>query len=1010
MQKLIKFALDRPVTVSMFYLGITLLGLLSLKDLPVELFPPLEYPELIIRTTWEKALPREVEQNVTRYLEEAVASGGETRSIFSRSMEGESLITARYPWGTDMRLMALMARQQLDRVADFLPRNAGRPVIAHKSPENSPFLTLALSGADETALARLADYVVRRRLEQIRGVAYASINGAPRREIYVEYDPLTLKAWGVTPEEIKTALGEANVRAPAGRIKNGHYRLSLRVESVFTDIEQIAGTWVLPAGAPPVPLKKIARVYEGVRERTALTRLNGAPCITVDVYKEAAGNTLTIAAASRAVIDTLQRGLPAVRMDIVKDQSRFIRASVDGMEQSLLIGALLSFAVLFIFLRSRVTPVIIGVAIPVSLLAAFIGMKLFGISVNIIALAGLALGSGMLVDNAIVVLENIHRHLEEGNSPYQAALRGATEVALPVTASTLTTLAVFLPVIFLQDLSGAIFGQQAATASLALIASLLASLTLAPPLFLALHKRFSRRPAHPADKEKQSFLREGYHNLMLLALRWPGRVLGLTALALFLALITLIINERALLPETETREVHVRMRFQPGTDIGYMAGESARWEETGRKAGMAEKIFTRVGRMENLFSAELEPGNNKADVMFGAYKPSTPTMIRRLLQSVPEGLRIQYRVEREQPALRRLTGEATGSLDLFVSGEDPEQLDSLAARLKGKITAALPGVTINSGFFEKVPVWELTVNRERLMRFNISVDDVARVLKETLAGEQATMYHDFDKNIAVISRAPRLYREDIDLLLQTPVTENGRPVSDFVQVRPAMRLRSMDRHNQARVFLLRLTSEEYSLNRMAETTRRVMSRVQWPSGYRAYIGGSWESVMRSARLLLLAFFISVILVYLLLASQFESFRIPFVIMLTVPLALIGVGPALLFTSQTLSIMAFIGLIVVVGIVVNDGIVKIEFIERRRRAGLSMDEAILDAGRVRLRPILMTTVTTVVGLLPLALGWSSGAELQRPMAIAIVGGVSMATLLTLFVLPLLYKILSSKKAG
>lgn len=1004
MKKWIEWTLNRPVTVTMFYLGIVLLGVLSLGDLPVELFPPLQYPELVIRTAYKNALPREVEQNLTRPLEEAVAAGGATHSVFSRSMQGVSWITARYAWGTDMRLTALMVRQQLDRVADYLPRSAGRPVIVHKSPENRPFLTLALSGAGETALARMADYVVRRRLEQIRGVAYAAVNGAPQREIYVEYDPVSLRAWGITPKDIETALSDANVRAPAGRIKNGHYRLSLRVESVFTSVDQIADTWVRPEKGPPLRLKKIARVYEGARDRTSLTRINGAPCVTVDVYKEASGNTLAIAAAARAVIDTLRRNEPRVRMDVVTDQSRFVRAAVDGMEQSLLVGAVLAFAVLFLFLRSRAAPLIIGVTIPVSLLAALIGMKFLGYSVNLISLAGLALGSGMLVDNAIVVLENIHRHLEQGASPFRAALNGTAEVAMPVTASTLTTLAVFLPVIFLQDLSGAIFGEQAATASLALGASLLAALTLAPPLFLFLNKKRAPRGATTGQNRLYSL----YHTLMLRALRYPRQTLGVTALALLIALVSLFFNERSLLPETETRNLHVTMRFAPGTAIGYMSAESRRWERIGRRAARPCYVFSRVGRMENIMLAVEDPGDNSADVLLADGAADARQAAGIITDSLPRGARIRYRVSREQPALRQLAGENADALDIFISGASIEVLDSLSADVARKLRAALPRAAINSGFFEKTPVWELYARRERMARFGVSVDDVARALRASLAGDEATRFHDFDKNIAVISRAARPYRESIDRLLQTPASPSDRPVGDFVDVRPAFRLRSIDRHNQSRVFRLRLTSQAYSLGRMAQTAQQVLNAQKWPSAYRAYAGGSWQEAARSARLLLLAFLISVVLVYLLLASQFESFRIPFVIMLTVPLALIGVGPALWLTGQHLSVMAFIGLIVTVGIVVNDGIVKVEFIERRRRDGLDMDAAILDAGQARLRPILMTTVTTVLGLLPLAFGWGSGAELQRPMAIAIVGGISMATLLTLFVLPLLYKILASKK--
>jgi hydrophobic/amphiphilic exporter-1 (mainly G- bacteria), HAE1 family len=1009
MTKLIQTALNRPVSVFMFYLGFIILGALSLHELPVELFPPLDFPEITVHTIYEDALPEDVEQNITSVLEEAISAGGSLREIRSQSMYGESFIKARFDWGTDMRYAALSIRQQIDRVLDYLPQDAQRPVVLQNSPQNAPFLTLALSGNSEKELARFGEYIVKRRMEQIKGIAYASILGAPEREIYVEYDPVKLKAEGFTTKAIQNALYENNISFNAGSIKKGHFRLALRIQSEFESLDDMAETLVFPQKGNPVPLKKIARVYEGTKVRQSLTRINGMPCIAVDLHKETKGNTVLISEQAQIVINQLKEEFPQITFTIVSDQAQFVRQAVNGIILAILIGGFLAFIILFFFLKSKTAPFIIGVSIPVSIIITFVIMKFGGISLNIISLAGLALGSGMLVDNAIIILENIQRLREQGVPFKGAALKGAAEVAMPITGSTLTTLAVFLPVIFLKDLSGVIFGQQALTASVALLASLFSGLTLLPVLYVFFNRKDKIQPqktgpakngaiVQPAGMNK---IEEKYHGFLKFLLKHRNKSLALTALSLIIALLLLAFLNKNILPDTDQKAVNIDMKFLPGVSIEFIDQQVALWEKYVGKTVQADLHYARLGKKTGVFTNPEERRLNRASILVKGLGVPSESVIRKLKAFENKGLKIQYDIFKEQTALTQLLGRASFNIDLNISGENLSVLDSLTRLFISKFNNYEDGLVNGTNFFERYPALMVEVDRDKLIRHNLSARDVSSAFTQILKGVKATEYRDFDKKIKITYRANPQYRFDLDKTLNTTLGENRYKLGAFVHITQVDQLSSIDRQNQTRVSKLSLSSNTLSSTEIVNIINDVIEKTGIPAGYRVSIGGQWQETTRSINLLLLAFGLSIILVYLILAAQFESFKIPLVIMFTVPLAFIGVVPMLVLTGQSLNIMSAIGFVVVIGIVVNDGIIKIDFIERLRREGKPVIEAILEAGKIRLRPIIMTTVTTVLGLLPLALGFGPGAGLQQPMAIAVIGGISVATVLTLFVLPLIY---------
>lgn len=1008
MKKLIQTALRRPVTVFMFYLGLILLGVLSLRELAVDLFPPLEFPEIIVHTTYPDALPEEVEQNITRPLEEAVTTVSGVKQTFSRSFYGESLITVRMSWGTDMKYAALALRQQIDRVFAYLPEKARRPVVTHRSPQNRPILTLVLTGSDLPGLNRFAEYIVKRRLEQIRGIAEAAILGAPVREIRVNFDPNKLQAQGFSVEAIRRALDENNLIVSGGSVKKGNFRLALRVKSEYLSIDEIKETPVFPQKGRPVPLKKIAEVIDGFKERESLARINGRLCIALDLRRESGGNTVQITERVNEVIEQLKNEYSNVKFETVYSQSEFIERTINSVIQAIALGGILAFVVLFFFLANWRAPVIIAVSIPLSILAAFLLMKFSNISLNIISLAGLALGSGMLVDNSIVVLENIHRWKEKGLSFFEAALKGTAEVAMPISASTITTIAVFLPVIFLKDLSGAIFTEQAKTVSYALFSSLLVSLTLLPVLYVF----FNRRRKISAQNSLINQNRLGkveiyYKRFMDWCLRHKTLFLTSVAVIFVFVLFLSFLLDRRLLPDTEQHALQIKISYLPSVSMDYIERKSAVLEKEFQQDERIKMIYAQLGRKQGVFFNAEERKLNRSSIYLKVKEDvSSGEMINYYMKRTGAGERIQFDFRKIQTALNQLLGERSYPLNVEISGSNLAMLDSIGRIVYQRLKNWRGDLIAGTNYFERYPAVVLEVDRKKVVQYGLTVQQISNSVSAALKGKTATTFRDFDKKIDILLRSYDRLQRDLNEILNIRI--NNYPLKEFVEIRYCDDLNVIERKNQNRLFQINLLSAGENLNQLAASIKKLISDIPLPAGYQIKLGGEWLESMQSLKTLLFAFILAVALVYLVLAAQFESFKAPFIIMFTIPLAVIGIVPALMISGLSLNIMSAIGLVVIVGIVVNDGIIKIDFIRRAENEGHDLTQAIHLAGKMRLRPILMTTVTTVLGLLPLALGIGQGAELQQPMAVAIIGGISVSTLLTLFVLPLLYVIFSGKK--
>ena len=1067
----------RPVATAMFFLALILIGLISLTKLPVNLLPDITFPRLMIWTQYTDIGPAEIEEQVTARIEEIVATVPGVRTIHSWSRTGNSIVVVEFLWGTDMDYTSMTLREKLDNLRHTsLAREVDRPVILRVDPRAQPIITLAITGdASLYELYTLTRDVFKRRFEQLDGVALATVTGGRQREIRVEVDMQKLAAFGISLQQVENALRQANDARPGGSIKKGRYRYALRTVGEFKTVQEIGETALTLStdkkkqAAGIVRLLDVANIIDGFRERQGMTFLDDKPAIGLLITREASANTVRVAGQVLEVLEQLRAHYPEVEIALVDNQAEFIEASISQVQQAIVLGGILAFLVLFFFLHDVRNPVNIAISMPVSVIVTFAMMYFSGTTLNMISLGGLALGVGMLVDNSIVVLENIfRRETEEGMELRQAAVAGTREVSMPIIASTLTTIAVFFPILYIEGVAGQLFRDQTLTVSFSLLASLLVALALLPMLA----SRWVRRPelqpenVRPQTPHRPSerwwlwpwwairtgwfylssftrgllgywlrgtgralralldpvfaafdrffarFATHYYDRLLQRALDRPRAVLTYTSLAFLIAILLALFLDRRLMPRVEQGRLTVAVELAPGSLLEKTEAVTTAIRDTLLNDARVASVFAQLGMVEGDFRL-IKPriGTHIAEMqVFLADGVSSLQMMRELHEKLtPVSHDHNARVALLEPktAVGEVLGTTLADLAVLIRGNETATADSLEANLRARL-AHVPGVEqVYSPGDEKRTELRLYIDRDRAASFQIPPAEIAEFVRSYLHGKIATDFRAFDRKVPILVRAGANWRQNIEDLLNFPLHYNGIsvPVSQLVDVGQSLSPAVIEREGQVRQRTLYLSVAGRGYNAVSEDVRKILQDTPVPYGFQLALGGQWQEMVASFRELIFAFMLAFVLVFMILAAQFESLRHPFVIMLAVPLALIGVIIGLLVTGQSFNIMSLIGLVVLVGIVVNDAIVKVDFINQERSRGTSLRRAILLAGQKRLRPILMTTITTVLGLLPMAIGFGEGAELRRPLAIAIIFGLSFATVLTLIVVPVLYQSLS-----
>lgn len=1014
----------RPVATVMFFLIVILLGGIAFWQLPVDLMPEVSYPTLTLRTDYPNVGPQEVEDLITRPVEEAVAGIAGVEEITSSSGEGESNVRVAFTWGTDLDAAADEVRARIDRIRGSLPEGAEPPQVFKFDLSSFPVLFLGVYSdvLDETELRQFTEDRIERRLERVAGVAAVEIRGGLRRQIRVDLDRDRLLALGLSAGEVTRLLREENLNRPAGKVEEGNLDLYLRTVGEYKTPAQVGATVVAVRDGRPLYLRDVARIYEGVEEVTSQVRINGEPGIRVAINKQSGANTVEVARAVHAEIERINLDHREVRLFPIIDSSEYIQQAIDNVRNATIVGGLLAVIVLLFFLRSGRSTLVIATAIPVSVVATFALVYFSGYTLNIMTFGGLALGVGMLVDNAVVVLENIFRKREAGEAVQESVVGGTAEVALAITASTLTTMAVFLPIVFMEGVSSVMYRQLAAVVAFSLFASLLVALTLVPMLANVL---LGRGKAHGTSRfapvnrafgwsERTLDRLEGSYSRSLAATlprRGMVMILALALLVLSLGLVPFIGSE--LMPKTDEGEVRVDGEMAVGTKLTVLDEAFRRVEEVVERAvPEAEETLTSLGGGGWRPTGQ-HTGDLRVSLIDQGERDRSAEQIaedlRGELAGIP-GIQLRVREGSGLFLLRIAFGGGDDGLTVEIFGEDLESGLVLAERVQ-RALATIPGlsdvrVSRDPGRPERV----VEVDREKIARLGLTMGDVASVVETNLAGTRATVLRRDGKEYDVFVRLAEGDRGELADLEQITLVAPGGvtvPLASVARIVAARGPVIVERKDQERVIFVSGAVAGRDLGSVAADVRRALAGVEVPAGFAVSLGGEVEEQAKAQRQLAIAMILALVLVYMIMAAQFENLLDPFVVMFSIPMALVGVLVTLWATGTTFNIQSTIGMVMLAGIVVNNAIVLVDYTNLlRRRDGMPLAEAVVESARRRLRPILMTTLTTVLGLVPLAIGLGEGSEIQAPMARVVIGGLTASTFITLYLVPAVYTTVQS----
>ncbi|EMG36552.1 cation/multidrug efflux pump [Desulfocurvibacter africanus PCS] len=1023
MRDIARFSVRRPVFTAMATLIVLILGGVSLSRLPIDLMPDITYPTLSISTTYENASPQEIETLVTRPVEQALSAVPGVEEVTSVSSEGQSSVRVTFTWGTDLDAAANDVRDRLDRILSSLPEDVDRPVLRKFDLASFPVLILgASSRLDPVQMRRLLDDEVRYRIERVPGVAALDIWGGLEREIHVDLLPERIKALDISLDQIVTRIKNSNLTLPAGVVESGNHEISIRTPGEFASLDELRDTVVAERSGVTVRLRDVAEVQDSWQRVTRIVRVNGEPGVRLSVSKQSGTNTVEVAERVLAELERINEDIPQVRIVPIVDTSLYIKRSITNVASSTIYGGLFAVIVLLAFLRHVRSTLIVAAAIPISIVATFMLIYFGGFTLNLMTLGGLALGVGMLVDNAIVVLENIHRLHMQGRPPKSAAVYGAGEVAAAITASTLTTLVVFLPLVFVRGMAGVMFKQLAYVVSFSLICSLGVALTLVPMLASTIMVPSVPRSAQPGLLRKlASFLGRGFTRMenaykgllhSCLAHRWLTIGLALGLLAGSFAFVPLIGVE--MMPQTDEGEVRINVEMEAGTRLSLLDETFAPIEAIVKRAvPEAESVITSLGG-----SGWRTSGSHLGEMRISLVpqkqrersSEEIAQALRKELAQIP-GATIRTRAGQGLFILRMGTSGGE-QLQVEIRGYDLKIADSLAEQVKA-MAERIPGVTDTqisrqSGSPERM----IVVDRAKAESLGVRVSDVANALQTALSGTRASGYREAGDEFDILVRLKDAEFSDLrDILDLTVANAAGQAVvlRNLVTVQPSSGPVSIERQDQERIVTVSGNLSGRDMGSVIADMRAELATLPVPRGFNISFGGDFEEQQEVFGELAMGLILALVLVYMVMACLYESLRDPFVVMFSVPLAIVGVVLMLFLTRTTFNVQSFIGCIMLGGIIVNNAILLVDQTNQlRREEGFGLREAIEEAGRRRLRPILMTSLTTVFGLLPLALGLGEGGEAQAPMARAVIGGLTSSTLITLVFVPVMYSLISGNE--
>ena len=1014
---------QRPILTFIIFLIVIILGVVSLSRLSIDLMPEVTYPTISVITSYGNVGPQEMEELITRPIEEALAAVQGVEEITATSAEGRSMVRVMFDWGADLDVAANDIRDRIDRVLGRLPEDIERPMIRKFDLSAFPILIMGVSSnLDPLDLRQLMEDQVKYRLERVPGVAAVDIWGGLMREIHVELNAAQLKALGLSTDAILTALRNENRNIPAGLYDKGNLEVLIRTQGEFRSLNEIENTVITMRQGTPIQIRDVANVTDSWEEVRQLIRIDGKPSLRISISKQSGSNTVKVAESVKAEVERINRDLPQIQLIPLIDTSKYIRQSINNVGRATMLGGVLAIIILFLFLRNISSTIIIATAIPISVIATFGLMYFGGFTLNIMTFGGLALGIGMLVDSAIVVLENIYRHREQGSSPMQSALDGTSEVWSAILASVLTTIVVFLPVVFIRGMSGIMFQQMAFVVSFSLLCSLIVALTLIPML----SSRFLQYK--PADQvtgagwlQKIYSVSEGtfrrvedrYGNLLQWALSHRKIIVAVTGILFIVSLVLIRFIGVELMPSADEGEVRVELEMAVGTrmeviDQAAQVVENIVRKEVPEMASMLSRIGGGGYRSSGGHTARLQvtlvPKNQR--------KRSSEQIVndlRKSLQGIP-GVTIRTRAG-QGLFLLRMGSTTTDNVSVEIRGYDLKTAQELALKVD-QVIQNVPGITDTKISREEgSPEQVIRIDRQKAADLGLTVSRIGEALETTIGGTQASYFREGGKQYRILVRLSEQDRRDLnDLLDLTVINNRGEPVilRNVVKTIPQEGPVRLERKDQERIITINANFTGRDMGSVISDIRDRLRSVPVSKDFAILFGGDYEEQQKAFRELMFGFILAILLVFLVMAGQFESFRDPFVVLFSIPMAIIGIVVTMILTGTIFSMQSFIGCIMLAGIVVNNAILLVDYTNQlRRNAGMELMEAVILSGSRRLRPILMTTLTTVLGLLPLSFGFGEGGETQAPLARVVIGGLISSSLITLVLVPVMYSIFEQK---
>lgn len=1018
MGSLSKIAVSRPITLLMTTLIVVGFGIFGLQNLRLNLYPDVSFPTITVYTSYEGVAPEDIETLVTRPIEESVGSISGIRRVRSLSSQGASVVKLNFNWGTDLYEAENDVRKQLGFVERTIPDDAEAPLVFSYDPNQEPIvvLTLTSNARSPRDLRTYATQVLEQRLERVNGIASVETSGGLERQINVTIDNEKMRLYNLTIADISSKLSQENIQVPAGQLSEGNTIYSLRTIGEFKNVDQIKNTIVTVRDGQPLLLKDVANVEDGIAQPIGNVHIDGENGVILNVYRQSDANVVSAATAVIEGLDGIKKSLPKdVEIKVLTNKADFIEQSISNLLLTGIQAVFLVVIILLAFLRSGRSALIIAISIPVSIITTFFVMDFAELSLNIISLSGLTLAVGMVVDDAVVVLENIFRFRESGVDRKTASIDGAKEVAVPVVISTLTTLVVFLPILFVPGIAGFLFRDLALTISFSLSVSSLVALTLIPMMTSQFFKNDS--DSFEAKNKLAKFLSNAlntlestYQRQLASVINRSGLVVGASVLFFVVTLPIFYQLGGEFFPRVDENAFTLEIQREPGVNL-FELERSIRQVENIIKEEVPEArlVVADYGDKEGIEGAD-SPGGYRGTVRVELIPQNERERTQfQITNSLLASLEQVPGVEIKELIIDPLSPDGENGLIVQIFGYDPALKKELSEGVKQQLLSIDGIVNVFSTSDQGRPELRLNMDRERISRVGMTTNQVASAVANAVKGSIATSFVDQGVEFEVLVELdPKDKSQTLDLSniqIQTP-TGDWMPLKNLARLERYTGPTNVLRINQERVTEITAELSGTDLKTATADARHLLDQVEWPDGYRYELAGTAEEQAESFNYLMIAFAIAGILTYMVMASQFESLVEPFIIIFTIPLALTGVLLMLWFTGTSVSVTSMVGLILLTGIVVNNGIVMIDYIKILQARGIDRAEAIVTGATRRLRPILMTAFTTILSMVPLALEIGSGSETWSPMARTVIGGLTMSTILMLFVVPCLYNIVNS----